>query len=99
MIKIPVICKEPNFMSIDKQNETPDFFKILNEICKNKEERNFIVEDIVSRYGRGRVQITGISFFEKDSEFSFDEITGNVIKDEFGLKRKIEFKEHISYLF
>lgn len=99
MIKIPSICKEPHFMSIDKQSETPDLFKILNEICKNKEEKNFIVEDIVSKYGRCRVQITGISFFEKDSEFSFNEITGNVIKEEFGFKRKIEFENHIPYMF
>lgn len=89
-----------NFLtaSINTETETLDLFNILSKICIDKNERNLIIESIDKLYGKN-ARIEGVAYFEKDSPYSFDEITGNTVEDMFGKKRRIDFYLHKSFVF
>ncbi len=87
-----------SFLIDESQNETLELFNILSKICIDKNERNFIIESIDKLYGKN-ARIEGVAYFEKDSPYSFDEITGNSVEDMFGKKRRIDFYLHKSFVF
>lgn len=89
-----------NFLtvSINTETETLDLFNILSKICIDKTERNRIIESIDKLYGKN-ARIEGVGYFEKDSIYSFDEISGKVIEEKFGPKRRIDFTLYKSFYF
>ena len=89
-----------NFLtvSINSETETLDLFNILSKICIDKTERNRIIESIDKLYGKN-ARIEGVGYFEKDSIYSFDEISGKVIEEKFGPKRRIDFTLYKSFYF
>ena len=93
-------CKNlaPNSCLNPPKNETLDLINELKKMGIPKENRNIIIEDIIKNYGRS-VRIESIASFDNESDFGFEEKTGNVIKSENAKKRIIKFKEHYPYLF
>lgn len=90
-----------NFLtaSINTKTETLDLFNILSKICVDKTERNTVIESIDKLYGKN-AKIEGVAYFEKDSPYCFDEITGRSIEQSFGgKKRRIDFYLYKSFYF
>lgn len=87
-----------SFFIDESQNQTLDLFNILSKICVDKNERNSIIESIDKLYGKN-ARIEGVAYFEKDSDYSFDEITGKSVEEKFGKKRRIDFALYKSFYF